>query len=310
MTMKNLWHIAQKINTGRIETRFNEPMAIHTTLKIGGPADIFISISSISELTSVIRLLAKEHIPWFLLGKGANILVGDKGIRGAVIDCTGMQDIRRTDKGIVASCGVSIDTLCEHSLALGLEGMENFYGMPGTLGGSIYMNARCYEKEIVSLLDSILVISPSGNIETHAVTEAEWSYKQSPYQPGKKYGGYCIAGALLNLKPANPVEISSIMRSRKMDRVGKGHYRFPSAGSMFKNDRSFGSPSGFLIDALGLRGFRIGDAGISTEHANIFINLGEASAKDMLALIDYTQKRVLKAYGFALEPEVLTIGDF
>jgi UDP-N-acetylmuramate dehydrogenase len=95
-----------------------------------------------------------------------------------------------------------------------------------------------------------------------------------------------------------------------MDRVGKGHYRFPSAGSMFKNDRSFGSPSGFLIDALGLRGFRIGDAGISTEHANIFINLGEASAKDMLALIDYTQKKVLKAYGFALEPEVLTIGDF
>jgi UDP-N-acetylmuramate dehydrogenase len=310
MIMKNLWHIAQKINMGRIETRFNEPMALHTTLKIGGAADLFISISSILDLTYTIKVLAKENVPWFILGKGANILVGDNGIRGAVIDVTSMRAMQNSTGSIFASCGVSIDTLCEQALASGLSGIENFYGMPGSLGGSIFMNARCYETEIVSAIESILAISPSGDIETHTVSNEEWSYKRSPYQPGRRHAGFCIAGAVLSLKPSDPVKISSIMRLRKMDRIGKGHYRFPSAGSMFKNDRSIGTSTGVLIDSLGLRGFRIGDAAISNDHANIFINLGKASAKEMLALIDFTQKKVLDDLGFALEPEVLTIGDF
>ena len=285
-------------------------MSAHTTFRIGGPADIFIKISTRAELTAATRILRERKIPLFILGGGANILVGDKGIRGVVLDLSGLAEARQTGSGMTAGAGLSIDSLCENALALGLGGLENFYGMPGSLGGAIYMNARCYEKDISEILGDIVAISPAGDTRCIPASACRWAYKKSPFQPGGNHEGWAIAGASLNLHAGKPEEIAGVMRSRKLDRRAKGHYLLPSAGSIFKNNRDFGKPTGSILDGLGLKGMRIGDAAVSTWHANIFVNRGNATALDMRALIETAMEKAFSAYGFRLEPEVLFVGDF
>ena len=285
-------------------------MAPHTTFGIGGPADMFIEIASAAELARAIATLNQEGIPRFTLGGGANILVGDKGIRGAVLDLSGLGWARGMDRGIGAGAGISVDRLCEQALAFEWEGLENFYGMPGSLGGALYMNARCYEKDFSKFIETIAAVSPEGMIETVRPQPGQWSYKRSPFQPEGVWSGWIIAGATFKLASGNAERIAGIMRSRKLDRTAKGHYRMPSAGSVFKNNRDFGKPTGLILDSLGMKGMRIGDAAISPWHANIFINAGNASAGDMKALIGMAQERAFSAYGFRLEPEVLFVGEF
>jgi len=285
-------------------------MSAHTTFRIGGPADIFIRISTRAELGAVLRSFRDEGIPVFTLGGGANILVGDKGIRGAVLDLSDLAGARRSDIGMIADAGIPIDSLCENALALGLGGLENFYGMPGSLGGALYMNARCYEKDISEIVRDIVAISPQNEISDLRATPSQWSYKKSPFQPGGVYEGWIIAGATLKLHGREPAVTASIMRSRKIDRTAKGHYLLPSAGSVFKNNRGFGKPTGAILDSLGMKGMRIGDAAVSQWHANIFVNLGAAKARDMKALIETAMEKAFSAYGFRLEPEVLFVGDF
>ena len=308
--MKNLWQIVQKINIEPGRISLSEPMSAHTTFKIGGPADLFIRISTRAELAAALRSLREQKTPLFILGGGANILVGDRGIRGVVLDLSGLAEARRTVSGLTAGAGLSIDSLCENALALGLGGLENFYGMPGSLGGSIYMNARCYEKDISEILGDIVAVSPTGDSSSLPASSCRWAYKKSPFQPGGDYEGWTIAGASLNLHADEPEAIAGVMRSRKLDRRAKGHYLLPSAGSIFKNNRDFGKPTGSILDGLGLKGMRIGDAAVSTWHANIFVNLGKATARDMRALIEIAMEKAFSAYGFRLEPEVLFVGDF
>jgi len=285
-------------------------MSSHTTFKIGGPADLFIRISTRTELAAALRSLREQKIPLFILGGGANILVGDRGIRGVVLDLSGLAEARRTVSGLTAGAGLSIDSLCENALALGLGGLENFYGMPGSLGGAIYMNARCYEKDISEILGDIAAVSPAGDSRSLPASSCRWAYKKSTFQPGGDYEGWTIAGASLNLHAGEPETIAGVMRSRRLDRRAKGHYLLPSAGSIFKNNRDFGKPTGSILDGLGLKGMRIGDAAVSTWHANIFVNLGKATARDMRALIEIAMEKAFSAYGFRLEPEVLFVGDF
>ena len=285
-------------------------MAHHTTFGIGGPADIFIEITSAVELANVIAMLNHEGIPHFTLGGGANILVGDKGIRGAVLDLSGLAWAHTSGDSISAGAGISVDRLCENALAFELEGLENFYGMPGSIGGALYMNARCYEKDFSEHVETITAISPSGTLETLRPQAGQWSYKRSPFQPEGMWSGWIIAGATFTLASGKAEHIAGIMRSRRLDRIAKGHYRMPSAGSMFKNNRSFGKPTGRILDSLGLKGMKIGGAAISPWHANIFINAGDASASDMRALIRMAQEKAFSAYGFHLEPEVLFVGEF
>lgn len=289
---------------------FNEPMAPHTTFRIGGPADLFIRPRSTVELGRVVAFLAAEGIPRFILGGGANILVGDKGIRGAVLDLSGLAGAQHSQKTIVAGAGLSVDRLCEEALSQEFEGIENFYGMPGSLGGAIYMNARCYDKDFSDSIDSIAIVSPSGEVATVHPEPGQWAYKKSPFQPGGVWEGCIITGARFNLVRGHAENIAGTMRSRKLDRMAKGHYRLPSAGSVFKNNRGFGRPTGAILDSLGLKGMRIGDAAVSTWHANIFVNEGKATAADMRALIEKSMGMTFSAFGFSLEPEVLFVGDF
>jgi len=311
--METLWQIAQKINTEQCSVAFDEPMSTHTTFRIGGPADLFLTPRSVEALASILMLLRSAGIPVFLLGGGANILVADQGIRGAVIDTSMLSSIRREapDSTILyAECGVPISTLCTEALVQGLSGLENFYGMPGSVGGAIYMNARCYEDDISLHINEITAISPTGEIASLSARAMQWSYKCSPFMPKGALAGYIIAAGRFSLAAGEPLQIAGRMRSRMEDRMHKHHFDYPSAGSMFKNNRDFGKPTGKILHELGLRGYRIGNAAISPWHANIFINLGGATARDMRALILHAQAVVLAATGWKLEPEVLFVGEF
>lgn len=270
---------------------------------------MYIAVRTQSEFRRAVAILAAEGIPVFIVGGGANLLVSDKGIRGAVIDTNGLAEAWPSGLSMVVQAGIRIDRLAEEYLARGMEGMENFYGMPGTLGGALFMNARCYEKDISEIVEGFTLLDVGDRLEYFVNDASLWAYKSSPFQKGGRYAGRYIVSVRLKVSPGKPEALASIMRARRMDRVAKGHYRFPSAGSMFRNNRNFGKPTGVIIDSLGLRGMRMGDAQIAPWHGNIFINRGTASASDMLRLIALAQERVKSAYGFQLEPEVLFVGE-
>mgnify|MGYP005837112699 CR=1 FL=1 len=308
--METLWQISQKINIDPRRILSNEPMSRHTTFHIGGPADIFLSVVSQNELSAALSLFHRQGIPCFVLGGGSNLLVGDHGIRGAVLDLSGMRGCARIDTVIRAQAGCSVEAFCEEALACGLGGLENFYGLPGTVGGALFMNARCYERDISALVQTITAISHEGIIRTIPAHELCWDYKKSPFQHGEALASWIILSADFQLTPFDACTIASVMRMRKTDRSMKGHYRYPSAGSLFKNNRAFGKPTGVILESLGLKGYRIGDAGIAPFHANIFINYGKASARDMLTLIQTAQDKARQELGIDLEPEVMMVGEF
>lgn len=293
-------------------------MAAHTTFGIGGPADLFISPADAESASMLLSAARKEGIDVFVLGGGANILVGDLGVRGLVMDTGSLRSTRleepEGDRAVlIAGAGLSIDDLCLEALARGLGGLEDFYGMPGSVGGSVFMNARCYEREMSQVLAWVSSADDSGRVKRRSISKDEWAYKRSPYQPGGSAAGELVLEAgfrLTRLEDEGVARTAAVMRTRRADRDAKGHYRLPSAGSVFKNDRRFGSPTGKLLDGLGMRGRRIGGAMISPWHANIFVNTGGATAADMRKLIELAQAEARDKLGIELEPEVLMIGEF
>jgi len=311
--MPTLSEFLLKINI-RASIAFDEPMARHTSFRIGGPADALVAPEAAADLALIVGKAGEEGIPVVILGGGANLLVGDRGIRGIVVDTrrmAGFEIEEREGAGprLRAAAGVSVSRLCEYALSRGLGGLENFYAMPGSLGGSIFMNARCYELEMADRLEAVSVLDVRGGFREVPFERRAWSYKSSPFQPGREEAGAVILGAAFNLERGEAVAIRATMLARRADREAKGHFRLPSAGSMFKNDRSLGRPTGAILDELGFKGRRIGDAMVSPWHANIFVNAGRATARDMLALIDLAREETFKRLGVAIEPEVLFVGE-
>ncbi|MEI6388460.1 MAG: UDP-N-acetylmuramate dehydrogenase [Spirochaetota bacterium] len=315
--MPTLVKFLSKINI-EASIALDEPLSSHTSFRIGGPADAFVAPPGEAELLGLVAEARAEGIPLFFLGGGANLLVGDGGIRGIVVELRHLASARieaaasrPMEEGfqLVAEAGARLSGLCEFALAQGLSGLENFYAMPGSLGGSLFMNARCYEIEMADIIESVTILDPRGEIRNLTVRREDWSYKRSPFQSGESEAGALILGARLRLREASRADIGATMRMRFADREAKGHFRLPSAGSVFKNDRSLGKPSGAILDALGMRGTRIGDALVSPWHANIFVNAGRATARDMLCLIDLAKSRVFKELGVELEPEVRLVGE-
>ncbi|MBL8968735.1 MAG: UDP-N-acetylmuramate dehydrogenase [Spirochaetaceae bacterium] len=334
--MPTLRNFLEKININAA-IAYEEPMSAHTTFRIGGPAEAFVSPRDREACLRLLREARAAGLPLFALGGGANILVGDRGIRGIVLDTSLLSAIRveegDPDAGagpcpeagpeagrdglqggslLVAEAGASVDALCETALERGLAGLENFYGMPGSLGGAVFMNARCYEVEMADRLAWVEAASPEAgaNVERRPRSAGEWAYKRSPYQAGGPAAGALVLAAAFRLRPGERAEIEATMRGRRADREAKGHYRLPSAGSVFKNDRALGRPTGKILDELGFRGRRIGDAAVSDWHANIFVNAGKASAADMRALIECAQREVRERLGVGIEAEVVFAGDF
>ncbi len=312
-------------------------MALHSTFRIGGPAEAFLRPADAESAAALLAAAHAEGIPLFVLGGGANILVGDRGIKGIVMDCSAMRSIGGPLRGLTpalgsdpglmsAGSGLAMDELCLEALARGLGGLEDFSGMPGTVGGAVYMNARCYEREMSQVLAYVVSADAEGRIHRRGLESAdapfarEWSYKRSPFQPPRlgeagsgSAAGELILEAAFRLTPLDDegaARTARVMRERRADREAKGHFRLPSAGSVFKNDRAFGAPTGRLLDGLGMRGRRIGDAMVSAWHANIFVNAGAATAADMRALIELARSEAREKLGIELESEVLMVGEF
>jgi UDP-N-acetylmuramate dehydrogenase len=255
------------------EIRYNEPMSLHTTFKVGGNADLWIKPYKeiFLPFTKVLLYAAKfESIPVFILGGGANLVVSDEGIRGIVLD-TGFWsgcDFFPNKEEVIIRAGTQTEKAVEELAAQGLGGLEFLAGLPGSIGGALWMNARCYEKSISDVLIETKILDESLNETVIPFKAEDYDYKKSPFQNRK----VLILSARFAVKKRCKTEILEEMEKYKLDRENKGHYRFPSAGSVFKNNKNFGKPTGKIIDELGLKGLSIGGAQVAPWHGNIIIN--------------------------------------
>ncbi len=303
--MLNLREFAKRINiTGLVKQ--DEPMALHTTFKVGGPADLYIRPATEEELIRSLKALQEEGIPRFVLGGGANILVADEGIRGAVIATDGLNTLRREGETVFIGAGMEMSLAAWLTGSEGLGGIHGFYAMPGTVGGAMWMNARCYGCSISDTLKSARLLSPRGDVRTENFGPEDFDYKKSPFQTGRDI----ILEGVFRLTPGDRHVMKEEMRGFDADRRNKGHFSAPSAGSAFKNNRAFGKPSGQIIDEAGLKGLVHGGARISPDHGNIVQNFQGATAREMRELLEMVEQRVFQLTGFKLEREVLYTGDW
>lgn len=286
---------------------FNEPMSCHTSFKIGGPADVLLTPGTMEELLSCLQIIKEYRLPHFFLGGGTNILVSDKGIRGVIIHTGKLNRISTTADGtLTAQAGAQVEHVCNAAAESGLSGLEFICGMPGSIGGALWMNARCYGGSLSDILDSATVITRNFELETVQYNTSDFGYKRSPFQTMQG----CIWDVTLKLSVGDQGEIRSKMSENQQDRKEKGHYSYPSAGSLFKNNREFGAPTGRILDDLGLKGKRIGGAAIAPYHANIFINENNATACDVLSLIRLAVETAFEKKQLRLEPEVRLVGEW
>ena len=300
MTEKN----KLKISSLAKDVLFDEPMSRHTTFRIGGNADVFVNASSSEEIVSVISYCLEHHIPYMCMGNGSNMLVSDNGIRGVVISIgSNMSEVQVVDNMIYAEAGALMSKIASAALGAELSGFETLSGIPGTVGGGIYMNAGAYGGEIKSVLKNVTFISKNNDIVTMDTDQLELSYRHSIFETN----GGIIVKCCLELKKGNKNEISAAMKEYSKRRNEKQPLSMPSAGSTFK--RPEGHFAGKLIQDAGLMGFSIGGAQISTKHAGFIVNTGNATAADVLALIEHVRKTVFAQSGIMLEPEVRLIGE-
>jgi UDP-N-acetylmuramate dehydrogenase len=281
-------------------------MAAHSSFRMGGPADLYVTPANAVEAAGVLRACARESMPVFLLGGGTNILVSDAGIRGVVVDTSRLTGIRAEETLVVAQGGTPVSDVAEFALARGLSGLEFAYALPGSVGGAVWMNARCYGAECSDVLEYVDCLGPDLEAHRYLMNRSDWSYKRSPFQAGQ----HVILEAGLRLAPGERTSMQALMQSHRSDREAKGHFLHPCAGSIFKNNRAFGAPTGQLIDSLGLKGTRIGGAQVAPFHGNIFINTGDARAADMRALIELGEREVRTRLGLELEREVILVGQW
>lgn len=283
----------------------NEPMSKHTTFRIGGPADCFTIPQNAEEIKKITAVCKEENVPYYILGNGSNLLVGDRGFRGVIIQVyRNMGAIRVEGDRIYAKAGALLSKIAAEALGHELKGAEFSSGIPGTLGGAVVMNAGAYGGEMKQILESATVLTTEGEVKTFTVDELELGYRTSVV--AKKC--YIVLEAVLKLETGNAEEIRSYMEELKGKRVTKQPLEYPSAGSTFKRPEGFFA--GKLIEDAGLRGFQVGDAQVSEKHCGFVINRGKATAKDVISLMEQVSDKVEAMAGIPLEPEVKRIGEF
>ena len=278
----------------------------HTSFLIGGNSDFFAVPADLEDLRNLLVDARHADLEKFILGGGSNILVADSGVRGLVIDMRNFDSFESQEKTLVLGAGLSVSDAAWRAGSAGMAGLDFFFGMPGTVGGALWMNARCYGAQISDFVAWVEVMDWEGRIEKLFVPEDEWGYKKSLFQRGE----LIIIRAGFDVVQGNSELLQRAMFNRRENRLSKGHYRFPCAGSAFKNNREFGAPSGVLIDCCGMKGYRVGGAAISTWHGNIVINDQGAVAADIETILIAVAKRVETRMGFRLEREILLIGDW
>ena len=290
---------------GEAKVLVNEPMASHTTFKIGGPADYFVMPETIEELAEVLKLCKEENMPYFILGNGSNLLVGDKGFRGVVIQLyKNFDGICLEGTKITAKAGAMLIRVAKEAGKAGLTGLEFASGIPGTIGGAMVMNAGAYGGEMKDVVTAVTVLTKEGDIKTLSGEEMNFRYRGSVVEDE----GYIVLEAVMELKEGNLEEIQTRMEELSLQRRTKQPIEYPSAGSTFK--RPEGYFAGKLIQDANLRGYQVGGAQVSEKHCGFVINAGGATAADVMQLMQDVSDKVEMQFGVALEPEVKRIGEF
>ena len=357
--------IFEKFNTSEFQFTgkifYDEPMARHTTMRVGGNAKIFVEPKNEHSLLTLLSFINENNLPYFILGGGSNIVVSDKGLEKIVISMNALNDISLIEKNaeqkIFVQAGCTMARLVNFCVENEIAGFEEFAGLPGTVGGALFMNARSFEKEIAECVDSIEFVdlendseiqnppTPDGSgasamfqhrasgtrarndfcarvlkprtaglpkqhrtkkIErkNYAFEKKDWTYKKSPFQNR----AWLVTAAIFHgVGRGTKFEMQKKCESFVEARKAKGHFDFPSAGSVFKNNHEFGKPSGKIIDEAGLRGFAIGGAEIAQFHGNFILNKNHASAKDVRELVELAKKVVAQKYGFHLDCEIIFV---
>ncbi len=288
----------------------NEDMSRHTTFRTGGPADYFIRINSKNELLRIIEAFRKEGAVFFedfyIIGNGSNLLVSDKGYRGAVISLSGEFSFAELidETHIRAGAGAANAAVANLARNNSLKGFEFAHGIPGTIGGALIMNAGAYGGEMKQVVKSVTALDMDGNLKTYTCEEAQFGYRSSIFKRQK-----CVLlYAEIELLKGNLSEIDGKMKELMEKRRQKQPLEYPSAGSTFK--RPEGYFAGKLIEDAGLKGFSVGDAQVSEKHCGFVINRGTATSSQINELIIKVQKKVLDNFGVELEPEVIRLGEF
>lgn len=295
----------------RGEVKTLEPMSKHTSWRVGGEAELWISPADLDDLVHTMALLDESGVPWTILGKGSNTLVSDNGISGAVIHIeSGFTWMHHTAAGsspdavsLVVGAGTPIAALLRYATQHGLGGIERLVGIPGTVGGAVRMNAGTHLGEIKDILVSVKLLRSNRTLVEIDATGLGLTYRHSAITPGE-----IVVEATLALTKTDPEQLRMLLRDTKERRQKSQPLTLPSGGSTFANPP--GDKAWRLIDAAGLRGVRIGGAQISELHPNFIVNLGDATANDIDALIQLVQKTVEKRFGVKLRPEICRLGDW
>lgn len=302
----------------------NEMMKNHTTMKVGGKADLFLLPEDENSLISAVNLASKSKIPFYVVGGGSNLIFDDGGFHGIVVcteKLTSLRAARRSnliDKNddfnseLSIECGAGkkssdVSEFCTKNL---LGGFESFAGLPGSVGGAVFMNARCYGDEFSNHVKNVRYLDLEDlKVKNYDFDRNDWSYKKSPFQNGKKIILNVVLCGIKKLEKGSDEAKKSEETAQKNleNRKAKGHFDFPSAGSVFKNNHGFGKPSGVIIDECGLKGLQIGGAQVAPWHGNFIINKGNATASDIKNLVQEIQKKVKEKTGFSLESEVIFV---
>ena len=294
---------------GDEKVRFDEPLKNHTSFKTGGPADVLVNVANADELIKTIEYAKEENLKFFLLGNGSNVLASDDGFRGIVIKLDGeFNDAEVSGDTVSAGAGITLSKLAGLAMNSSLSGLEFASGIPGTLGGALFMNAGAYGGEMKQVVTEVTVLSLEETTEFKILTlsneEMDFGYRHSIL----KEKNYIALGAKLKLQEGDKETIGEYMRELSLKRKEKQPLEYPSAGSTFK--RPEGYFAGKLIEDCGLGGYTIGGAQVSEKHKGFVINKGNATASDVKDLIKHVIETVQKETGVTLEPEVLFLGKF
>jgi UDP-N-acetylmuramate dehydrogenase len=300
--MEKLLMKLQESEVGKVVQ--NEPLAKHTTIKIGGPAEIFVEPNSIEDLKKTMDTVTESGVPWRAIGRGSNLLVGDSGIKGVVIKLgKGLDHLEVDGDTITAGGGYSLIKLTTVISKQGLSGLQFAGGIPGSVGGAVYMNAGAHGSDMSKILVKAHILFEDGTMEWLTAEELDFSYRTSLLQ--KKRPGICLE-AVLKLEKGNREEIVAELQKNKDYRRETQPWDHPNCGSVFRNPLPH--YAGQLIQESGLKGYQIGGAKISELHGNFIVNTGNATAKDVLDLIDFVKKTIYEKHGVRMETEVEIVG--
>ncbi|RAP26813.1 UDP-N-acetylenolpyruvoylglucosamine reductase [Brevibacillus laterosporus] len=300
--MKHVAEALEQANVGKVWVE--EPLAKHTTWRIGGPADLMIQPTDKEALIRAVQIIHQHEIPWTVIGRGSNLLVRDGGIRGAVFKIAqGLSHCEFQGETVCVGAGYSMVRLAVEAGKQGLTGLEFAGGIPGSVGGAVYMNAGAHGSDLSRILTSAEILFNDGKTKVVTKEEMQFSYRTSLLQQRKGI----VIEATLQLQTGDRKEIATSLAQFKDRRLSTQPFNSPCAGSVFRNPP--GDHAGRLIEASGLKGFIIGGAQISEMHANFIVNRGGATATDVLTLIDHARATVLKNFNVDLHTEVLVIGE-